>query len=342
MISVRDFSVTYTPGMGYSAKPKDDPDSNVSICWGEEFQKNLKEMIAKRAEEYRAEQEEFQRASLSREEIEELAGRFDPHKMSQSEYDQFLDILAGKGVLSQREIRQMGYNGLVEVCPDDEYKYGRFVNCADPLAKSVTGNGNLFGAGGMNGDVLSWTKLKSLGILGNGKDNPAYTAMLEVLNQVKDSPAARTAETGGNSARTKLSNADIAQLAKKYDPHKMTQESYDSFLKDLIGSGALTMRDAALLGYGGLVAAGADPEELREKGAWLGPVYELKGDGFPPGEEQIRSLQDADGDLSRWLAAQMLWKALPDDRPSVQQYIKAREDAFQNLSDILSRMDAYR
>lgn len=138
--------------------------------------------------------------------------------------------------------------------------------------------------------------------------------------------------------RVRLSDKDIAQLAEKYDLHNMSQERYDDFLEDLMKRGVLTVEDAHFLGYHGLVDTGADTDELNEKGAWLAPVYQLQENKASSGNELIRSLQDADGDLLCWLEAELLWKVMPDDRSSAQQYGKARQDAFQTLLDISKQM----
>lgn len=51
------------------------------------------------------------RTKLSNQDIAELAGKYDPHHMSQNQYDAFLDTLVEKGVLSREDTRRLGYNG---------------------------------------------------------------------------------------------------------------------------------------------------------------------------------------------------------------------------------------
>ena len=126
MISINDFHVTYTPGSGYSAKFKDGTAPNVSICWGEEYVKKLKENLNKPAAG--GNDPSFERAELTEEELASLAEKFDPHKMTQKEYDEFLETLVDKNVITKQEMQRAGYKGLVVVNSWSDMCYGQLTH----------------------------------------------------------------------------------------------------------------------------------------------------------------------------------------------------------------------
>lgn len=53
------------------------------------------------------------------------------------------------------------------------------------------------------------------------------------------------------SSRSKLTDSEINELARKYDFQHMTQETYDAFLDDLVNKGLLTRAETGYFGYGG-------------------------------------------------------------------------------------------
>ena len=56
-----------------------------------------------------------------------------------------------------------------------------------------------------------------------------------------------------SSGRPRLTDAEIDELAVKYDFQNMTREDYDGFLDDLVEKGVLTKAETAYFGYGGTV-----------------------------------------------------------------------------------------
>lgn len=100
------------------------------------------------------------------------------------------------------------------------------------------------------------------------------------------------------SGRTKLSDQEIAELARKYDLRSMTQDQYDAFLDDLANAGALSRFDAMKLGYHGWNILDINAEDF------------ASGDGGSAcvtsgGDQPLQSLEDADGDLVRWLESML-------------------------------------
>lgn len=58
------------------------------------------------------------RKKLTDQELNELAGRYDPRNMTQDQYDAFLDELVEKGVLTRGDTTWLGYHGLVRLDVD--------------------------------------------------------------------------------------------------------------------------------------------------------------------------------------------------------------------------------
>lgn len=100
------------------------------------------------------------------------------------------------------------------------------------------------------------------------------------------------------AVRTKLSSQEITELAGKYDPRNMTREQYDAFLDDLADVGALSRFDVMKLGYHGWNILDINAGDF------------ASGDGGSArvtsgGDQPLQSLEDADGDLVRWLESML-------------------------------------
>ena len=126
-------------------------------------------------------------------------------------------------------------------------------------------------------------------------------------------------------SRTRLSNQDLTELAGRYDPHNMTRDQYDSFLDDLIEKGALSRLDAMRLGHHGFRVLDMEPDEN-------GKVHNGWAYVVDDGRKPIESLEDADGDLFRWLDAML-------DRQEQEAGASRRQKAaLDTLYDIVKRM----
>lgn len=181
MLTVNDFQVTYTPGQGYSAKLKNGEAPNVSILWGEEVRGMLETA-------YAGQQAAIQntaavdRAQLTDEDLADLSERFDPHNMTQDQYDEFLETLVDKKVLTRQEMQYAGYKGMVPALSFD-----RLTDCTGMSMEQIRGMKSglsLFGIGGMDGDVLSWVNVMDLRTSGGKENNNMYHAMRNVLNSM--------------------------------------------------------------------------------------------------------------------------------------------------------------
>lgn len=134
----------------------------------------------------------------------------------------------------------------------------------------------------------------------------------------------------GTAARTKLSDQEIAKLAGKYNLRNMTQSQYDAFLDDLIETGALSRFDAMRLGHHGWRILDIDPDGFAAGGIGCGSAY-AAGNGNKP----IESLEDADGDLVRWLERMLVRQDQGLNKGSRQ-----KKELLNILSDIVRQMQA--
>ena len=135
--------------------------------------------------------------------------------------------------------------------------------------------------------------------------------------------------------RTELSDKEIAELAGKYDPRNMTQDQYNKFLDDLIEKGALSRFDAMRLGHNGWRILDINPDSFATGGIGCGTAYATSADGSDGGP--IRSLEDADGDLIRWLESML---AQEKKETGSKGGNSQKVQVLDTLSDIIKRMQA--
>ena len=131
-------------------------------------------------------------------------------------------------------------------------------------------------------------------------------------------------------SRTRLSSGDLAELSGRYDPHNMTQDQYDAFLDELMEKGALSRMDAARLGYHGLRVLDMEPDENGKVHNGWAYVVSLDANGNPI--RPIESLEDAGGDLFRWLDAML------DRQEQGIGASRRQKEALDTLYDIVKRM----
>lgn len=108
MIDIRE--ALYIPGAGFSAtKTKDQGLGSAEA----DFAALLEEVRAAREKREAGEEAAgaFTRRPLSKEDIQELAARYDPTNMTQKEYDSFLDSLIERGVLEKADLSYLDYRG---------------------------------------------------------------------------------------------------------------------------------------------------------------------------------------------------------------------------------------
>lgn len=157
-------------------------------------------------------------------------------------------------------------------------------------------------------------------------------AFEEMAQEVSAKSADRSEHLyNGSMSRAKLSDAEIAALANKYDVRSMGDSEYDSFLDDLESMGAISADEKRRLGYKGIMFLDLDSMTT----CWMAPV---SSDGSTP----IFNRMEANGDIYRWLTDRIQWKPGGSSDPAQK---KAREDEvemYNALADIVRRMDARR
>lgn len=137
--------------------------------------------------------------------------------------------------------------------------------------------------------------------------------MMQTLKESWEPGGVRANQTlyAGSSVRARLSDAEVAVLANKYDFLSMNQEDYDAFLDDLESMGAVSEMEKGFLGYKGLTTAG-----------YFAANGELV---FSESGLYREGLDMSDGNVVRWLAQRAQWKT---------------DETCEALNDIVSRMAA--
>ena len=94
--------------------------------------------------------------------------------------------------------------------------------------------------------------------------------------------------------RQNLSEDDLMNLAKKYDPNNMSRGQYDQFLEDLVRMDITTESMIERIGYRGLTANGGDEAQI---------PYISEVPNAP-----VRQQSPVDSDIEGWLKNRALWK----------------------------------
>lgn len=139
--------------------------------------------------------------TLTDEEINELAQKYDPQQMTQKEYDSFIRYLEEKGVLSKLETCDIGmsftriipgYNGLTESMGTESTQWSTKIN----TLTDTKGNALLF--------AQTKSQLQGLGYAGQIQQG-AYSKVSDILNQMN---AARGG-TASNQRSLAFANTDF-------------------------------------------------------------------------------------------------------------------------------------
>lgn len=136
----------------------------------------------------------------------------------------------------------------------------------------------------------------------------------------------------GSTSRAKLSDAEIAALANKYDVRNMSDSEYDSFLDDLESMGAISEYEKChQLGYKGIMYF--DPDDMGT--CWAVPVG-------PDGSTPIFRRIEAGGDIYRWLTDRVQWVPGGYRNPAQKESLEDESEMYNALADIVRRMAAQR
>lgn len=194
-MNITDMKVSYTPGHGYTGRV---PGCNVTMRWGDEFIAQMKTQAAQKAANTSpAAAPIASKAKLTDSDIAELAQKYNPNKMTQTEYDSFLDDLLDIGVLKKDEIGQLGYHGCVVVGSLAEGGFGFGCGCYQASFESINKSpyGFAMSLSDANGDALAYAKLMALWKPGSGSDgflafaekgNNSFTALADILEAMQN------------------------------------------------------------------------------------------------------------------------------------------------------------
>lgn len=129
--------------------------------------------------------------------------------------------------------------------------------------------------------------------------------------------------------RQNLSEDDLMNLAKKYDPNNMSREKYDQFLEDMVRMDITTESMIERIGYRGLTAGGGDEAQI---------PYISEVPNAP-----VRQQSPVDSDIEGWLKNRMLWKpgitreaAKRAGLENQYEQITQEEKTLSNIAEILA------
>lgn len=119
-----------------------------------------------------------------------------------------------------------------------------------------------------------------------------------------------------------LSESEIEELAKRYDPKNMSQAEYDDFIRFLQEKGVLSNIEANNLGMSRCTVTPGYFESVHLSGALFGK------------DMHVNTLHDVDGNAIRFAGIMCQWQGVGD--------VQIRQNAYHKVLGILERMDAIR
>ena len=129
--------------------------------------------------------------------------------------------------------------------------------------------------------------------------------------------------------RQNLSEDDLMDLARKYDPNNMSREQYDQFLEDMVRMDVAIQSVIERIGYRGLTASGSEEAQI---------PYVSEVPNAP-----IRQQSPVDSDIEGWLKNRALWKpgitreaAKRAGLENQYEQITLEEKTWSNIANILA------
>ena len=146
-----------------------------------------------------------------------------------------------------------------------------------------------------------------------------YTAFMEKMQKQAEQAKEKPPELGEQT----LSEAEIQELAEKYDPQNMSQAEYDEFIRYLEGKGVLSRLETSDLGMSRItiVPGYFEPAYIWTSSSGMG--------------SSARSLGDVGGNALRFAQIMSQW-AVPDSS------VQIRQGAYSKVLGILNQMNAVR
>lgn len=133
------------------------------------------------------------------------------------------------------------------------------------------------------------------------------------------------------SGRPKLTDGEIRDLSRKYDFRNMTQESYNSFLDDLVQKGVLTKAETGYFGYGGEVRLETVDSRI--------PVGRIVGldERYTQNTPFLETGASGSGDMVAWLAQMMTGCDGGDGTQEGAKRAQQRMEMYGALIDVVYR-----
>lgn len=177
---------------------------------------SLMENIQKQIEEAKLNPPKIGNEELSEAEIEELAEKYDPQNMSQSEYDEFIQYLEEKGVLSRLETSDLGMSRITIMPGYFEPAY---------IWASSSGMGSsVHTLSDVGGNALQFAQIMTKWeVPGSSVQirQGAYSKVLEILNQMNaargSTASNQTSSTDGNASTTLTLGMDLSYIQLAID-----------------------------------------------------------------------------------------------------------------------------
>ena len=153
--------------------------------------------------------------------------------------------------------------------------------------------------------------------------NPAFDAWLEEMAPVYEAQAAER-RAGLPTVHTRLDDAQIQELARKYGGGRLSQNQYDDLLDELVHRGVLTRDEIRYMGYQGVTFTPPGCGSL---------CYKCDEYGNP--------LEDINGNPLDWTKTLMGYLPQGLSVFGLFYHGQVHRDAFDALQDTLERMNAY-
>lgn len=147
----------------------------------------------------------------------------------------------------------------------------------------------------------------------------SYAALMEQFQKKMEEAAGKPLEIGDQ----RLSEAEIQELANRYDPQNMTQDEYDGFIRYLQEKGVLSQLETSDLGMSRItiVPGYFEPAYIWTSSSGVG--------------SSVRTLGDVGGNALQFAQLMSKW-AVPDSS------VQIRQGAYSKVFKILSQMNAVR
>ena len=146
-----------------------------------------------------------------------------------------------------------------------------------------------------------------------------YTALMEKIQKQIEEAKVNPPEIGNQT----LSEAEIQELAKRYDPQNMTQDEYDEFIRYLQEKGVLSGLETSDLGMSRVTIV---PGYFEPAYLWTSPSSV---------GSDVHSLNDVGGNALQFAQIMTRWKVPDSD-------VQIRQGAYSKVLEILNQMNAAR